>query len=929
MPRRDDPVLPGGTVTFLLSDVEGSTALWEEAPEAMRAALARHDELFEQAIEALGGVHIRPRGEGDSRFAVFASAPDAVASGIAIQRAFAAEPWPTPRPIKVRIGLHTGEAELRDGDYYGSAVNRCARLRSIGHGGQILLSEAPTVLVREAIREDTSLRDLGQHRLKDLTLPEHVFQVVAPDLASDFPPLVSLNARPHNLPSHPTALLGRERELAEIRELIDYGARLVTLTGPGGTGKTRLSLQVAADLLDEFDHGVFLVELAPTSDPALVPATIAKALGVRDPGGRPVLEPLKDFVRGKSLLLVLDNFEQIVSAASVVSDLLTTSPGLKALITSREPLRLRGEHEYTVSPLTLPEPHQEATPAAIAHSPAVALFVQRAQEIRADFALTDENVGAVAEICARLDGLPLAIELAAARVRLLTPQVLVGRLERRLPLLTGGARDLPARQRTLRDAIAWSYDLLDETERRLFRRLAVFVGGWTLEATEAVCDLDGDLDALDGLESLVAKSLVRQDSDGGGNVRFRMLETVREYAFGLLEANGETAILRRRHAEFLVTIGEKTASRQTRADVVTWMDRLQAEHDNLRAALTWSAELEATNDLMARLAGPPWRFWLTKGHFVEGRYLLERTLDRASTRSTRISVLQGIGTVAVFQQDFARTQDAFSEMAALGRAFEDWTAVAYAVAYLGFVARQTGDFSRAERLGAESVALARQYGDEESLATALLMQSQVPLGQGDYDRATVLFEESLSVARGGCVTFLVPHILQNLARATSGRGELAQALALCDEAHGLFLRRGDRWGLENAARVLLRIAQLQGNPVRGRALARESLLLNRDVGSPGNIATDLEALAWVARLDGIPRRTARLLGAAEALRDAVRRPLQPGERVEPETDLTLARAALGEDEFAAAREEGHAMSLEQAIVYALQDEDPSAPSRGA
>jgi class 3 adenylate cyclase len=335
--------LPDGTVTFLLTDVEGSTALWEQAPGAMRSALARHDALFEQAVAEHRGAHIRPRGEGDSRFAAFASAADAVAAAIAVQRAFTADPWSTPRPIAVRIGIHTGEAELRDGDYYGSAVNRCARLRGIGHGGQILLSEATTNLVREALPAGTSLLDLGQHRLKDLTHPEQVFQIVAPDLASDFPALTSLDARPHNLPTHPTALLGRERELSDVRGLIENGARLVTLTGPGGTGKTRLSLQVAAELLDDFGHGVFLVELAPLSDPGLVPSTIAQAVGVQDLGGRPVLEAVKDFARGKTLLLVLDNFEQILAAASVVSELLAACPGLKTLVTSREPLRLRGE----------------------------------------------------------------------------------------------------------------------------------------------------------------------------------------------------------------------------------------------------------------------------------------------------------------------------------------------------------------------------------------------------------------------------------------------------------------------------------------------------------------------------------------------------------------------------------------------------------
>ena len=407
--------LPSGTVTFLLTDVEGSTALWEQAPEAMRAALARHDELFEASVHAHGGAHIRPRGEGDSRFAVFASAPDAVAACIAMQRAFAAEAWPTPRPIKVRIGLHTGEAELRDGDYYGSAVNRCARLRGIGHGGQSLLSGSTTALVTGRLPDGAILTDLGEHQLKDLTQPERVTQVTVPDLPSEFPPLISLNARLHNLSIQPTALLGRDAAVAEVRALVDTGARLVTLTGPGGTGKTRLGLRVAADLAERFDHGAFLVELAPITDPVLVPSTIAQVVGVRDLSGRPVLDALREYLRSRSLLLVLDNFEQILAAAPVVAELLASCPNLCVLVTSREPLHLRVEHEYAVPPLATPDPAHLPAPERLSEYAAVALFVERAAAVRADFAVSGENARAISEICARLDGLPLAIELGLVR----------------------------------------------------------------------------------------------------------------------------------------------------------------------------------------------------------------------------------------------------------------------------------------------------------------------------------------------------------------------------------------------------------------------------------------------------------------------------------------------------------------------------------
>jgi class 3 adenylate cyclase len=449
--------LPSGTVTFLLTDVEGSTALWQEDDAAMRVAAARHDALFEQLVHEHGGTHIRPRGEGDSRFAVFSAAPDAVAAAVAIQQAFARESWPTPRPMRVRIGVHTGQAELREGDYYGSAVNRCARLRSIGHGGQILLTEATAVLVRDDLAGGISLLDLGQHRLKDLTRPEHVFQVVQDELFSSFPPLVSLDARPNNLPVHTTALLGRDGDVARVRErLLRDDVRLLTLTGPGGTGKTRLSLQIAADLIDRFTDGVFFVALAPISDPDLVASTITQTLGVRVDVRRTVIDSLKEHLSTRQMLLVLDNFEQILPAASVVSDLLSAAPRLTILVTSRAALQVRGEHEYPVPPLALPDHREASTPASLSQYGAVALFVERAAAIKPDFAVTIENAPSIAEICRRLDGLPLAIELAAARIRLLTPQAILSRLERRLPLLTGGARDLPARQQTLRNAIAWS-----------------------------------------------------------------------------------------------------------------------------------------------------------------------------------------------------------------------------------------------------------------------------------------------------------------------------------------------------------------------------------------------------------------------------------------------------------------------------------------
>jgi predicted ATPase/class 3 adenylate cyclase len=878
--------LPSGTVTFLLTDVEGSTALWEEAPEAMRAALARHDALFEAAVTEHRGVHIRPRGEGDSRFAVFSSAPNAVAAAVAIQRVFAAEPWPTSRPITVRIGIHTGEAELRDGDYYGSAVNRCARLRGIGHGGQVLLSEATAGLVRDGMPSGVRLLDLGRHRLKDLTEPERVSQVVAPDLASDFPSLASLDVRPHNLPTHPTALLGRKRELAEVRELFEDGARLVTLTGPGGTGKTRLGLQVAADLLDHYPDGVFFVPLAPISDPNLVISAVAQILGLRETGGRSLSETVTSSLRERQLLLLLDNFEQILPAARLVADLLAACPRLTVLVTSRAALRLRGEREYAVPPLALPDPKRETSVEVLRAYAAVALFTERAVDARASFGLIEENASTVAEICRRLDGLPLAIELAAARIKLVSPEALLHRLDRRLPLLTGGARDLPERQRTLRDTITWSYDLLDEAEQALFRRLGTFIGGCTIEAAEAVCDADGEIgiDVLDGIASLVDKSLLRQEDGPDGEPRLTTLETIREYALEWLEASGEAAELRRRHADYCVMLAERAAPELRGHGQAACLARLEADHDNLRAALRWAIE-QGEVESGLRLAGALAWFWYVHGHWTAGLGWLEAALaasDGASA-STRATALDGAGFLALVLGDRLRATTLLEHGLALFRDLADARGIARSLGRLGLVARNAGAYARATALLEESLGLYRGLGDTKGIATALWQLGSVARDRGDYARATPLFAESLA----------------------------------------LYQDLGDTRGVSIALTDLGLAAHARGESERAATCLEESLALSRGLGDRRHAAEVLEALARVVRAQGQPERAAQLLGAAEALREAVGAPRPAGQRAAYEHDLVGVQACLANQAFAAAWAIGRAMTLEQAVAYAL-DEQPSA-----
>src|SRR5215213_4336495 len=514
------------------------------------------------------------------------------------------------------------------GDYFGPPVNRVARLLSAAHGGQVLLSLPTQELVRDQLPTQTSLRDLGEHRLKDLFRPERVFQLSAPDLPSEFPPLRTLDAYRNNLPLQPTPLIGREKEVSEVCNLLrGHETRLLTLTGPGGTGKTRLALQVAADLLDDFPDGTYFVPLATLTEAELFFSAVAETLGVKETREQPLGESLKDYLGQRRLLLVLDNFEQVLEAAPDVTELLAGAPGLKVLATSRAPLGLYGEHEYAVPPLSVPDVRHLPDLKSLSQYEAVRLFIERAKSAKVDFEVTDDSAPAVAEICVRLDGLPLAIELAAARIKMLPPKAMLQRLSSRLKLLTGGARDLPERQRTLRATIEWSYALLDEGEQVLFGRLAVFSGGRTLEAIEAICDAEGDLpvDVFEGVSSLLDKSLLRQEEGPNGQPRFVMLETVHEFAREKLAESPEADEIKRVHAEYFLILAKEAFPELRGPDQLEWLERLEAEHDNMRAALSW-ASVRKEAEVALRLGGALSWFWSVRGYQSEGRRWLEEAL---------------------------------------------------------------------------------------------------------------------------------------------------------------------------------------------------------------------------------------------------------------------------------------------------------------
>ncbi len=880
--------LPTGTVTFLFTDVEGSTKLWERYPEAMRASMARHDEVLRGVMESSGGFVFKTI--GDAFCVAFPSAPHALEAALAAQRALLSEGQEKTGPLRVRMALHTGSADERGGDYFGAPVNRVARLLSAGHGGQILLSSATKELVRDALPEGASLRDLGERRLKDLFRPERVFQLIAPELPTSFPPLKTLDARTNNLPAQPTPLVGRESELGEVRDLLRAeGVRLLTLTGPGGIGKTRLGLQVAAELLDEFEDSVFFVALAPITDPALVASAIAEPLGVVEAWDQPLEEGLKDYLGGKELLLVLDNFEQVLGGVPLVGNLLAACPKLKVLATSRSVLRVYGEQEYPVPPLELPRPGRLPPIDRLSQYEAVRLFIERAKAARPDFSVTNENAPAVAEICARLDGLPLAIELAAARIKLLPPAAMLERLDSRLKLLRGGSRDLPERQRTLRGTIEWSHALLEEGEQVLFARLAVFSSGRTLEAIEAVCDAKGDLpmDALEGVSSLLDKSLLRQEEGPEGEPRFVMLETIHEYARERLQASGEAEEVRRLHAEYFLTLAEAAEPELSGADQLACLECLEAEHDNFRAALSWS--LEKAPETALRLAGALARFWEKRSYFSEGSSWLEATLrqgDRAEVATTdsatRAKLLSEAGTFAFFRTDF----------------------------------------DHAIVLHGEALELYRQVGDDSGVAFALMCLGAQHMEKGDHERAAPFLEEALALSRTIGDKRNTAGTLHNLGEVERQRDNYERAKALGMESIALWREIKDDWNLSMVVGWVGLLEVWSGDePDLAERFLKDALALEKELGNWAYGAYCLESFAGLAGARAQGARAARLWGAAEALRTSIGAPRPLDARLLYEPSMAAARAQLGEAAWEAAFAEGMALSAEEAAEYALGEGD--------
>jgi predicted ATPase/class 3 adenylate cyclase len=854
-PAQSDP--PTGTVTFLFTDIEGSTRLLQQLGDRYRHLIDDHNRLLREAFRDgyVSGI------EGDAFFVVFGSARAAIDAAVDAQRTLAAMSWPDEVTVKVRMGLHSGEGVLAGGEYAGIDVNRAARIAAAGHGGEILVSDSTRALVGSELGEGFRLRDLGEHRLKDLDRPERLHRLLVEGLPHDFPPPRTLDVRAGNLPSDLSPFIGREDVLREVRAL-SHDHRLVTLTGPGGSGKTRLALQLAKEAQASCPDGAFFVELAPIVDPELVPDAIARALDLMGEVGRTVLDTVRDHLADERVFLVLDNIEQVIDAAPIVPDLLQAAPALRVVVTSREALRVRGEQEYPVPPMAVADPSEPISPDRLAAYESVALFVDRARGVRPSFVLDDESAPAVAEICARLDGLPLAIELAAARVRVLTPRQIADRLDAALPVLSGGGRDRPVRQQTLRDAIAWSHDLLDDDERTFFRRLAVFRGTCTLEAAERVCDPSASGgDALELMSSLVDKSLV-QRVETDGEPRFGLLFVIREFAKERLAEDEEEPAVRRRHAEFMIDLLRAVAQELFGPDRPARLDELEREHDNVRSAITWAIDNDESRIALG-LVSRCWRFWQMRGHLHEARERIDEVLAMPGVEdlpAERADALEAAGGVAYWMADWQTAQDRYDACLTLRRELGDARARAEAAYNLACIAvfgpESFRSMERAAELLDEAQAIFRDEDDRLGLAKVLWAAGGNLIDVRPAD-ALDPFRESLALYRETGDRFGEAWALHMLGLTEALTGALDDAEAHIRESLDLFLAADDRSALSILLNDFAVLAVLRDDAERGLRLSGAAAATEERSGvGIGVSATDVGGVLrrmW----DAFPRDRAR------------------------------------------------------------------------
>jgi predicted ATPase/class 3 adenylate cyclase len=909
-------LLPSGTVTLLFTDIEGSTQHWEQQRAAMPEVLRRHDELLRAAIEAHGGHVFKTM--GDQFCAAFSHASDGIAAAADAQRALAAEDWSAIGGLAARMALYSGATDERDGDYFGPTVNRVARLLSVAHGGQVVVSGSTAPLLRGVVPEHTELLDLGSHRLKDLTEPEQVWQLTIDGLRTEFPALKSLDTIPNNLPIQPTSFRGREHDLEELKGLLSQH-KLLTLVGSGGVGKTRLALQVGAEVLDQYPDGVWLIDFAPINDPELVSSVIAQEIGMPQVEGRRIDESIAPWLRRKKLLLILDNCEHVLEAvAAIASALIRSCADVRMLATSRQALGESGEEVVRLASLDVPHKIFDLTPTAIMEFGAVALFVDRAHSVDKSFKLTDDTAPIVADICRRLDGIPLAIELAAARVKVLSIPNLAQRLNERFKILTGGSRSALPRQKTLSALIDWSYDLLTPQEQMLFNRVGIFAGGFSLDAATAVCsgeDLD-EIEILDLLSSLTDKSLVVADTTGE-HERYHLLESTRAYALEKLSAAGAHEHLARRHAEYFRDQALAAGERYGTGSTFAWVAAVELELDNYRTALGWA--LTRGNDavLGGAIAGTLSALWSNAGLAVEGRYWISLALERvndAEQPHVAARLWFALSGLSSGQRSHDAAERAMQLYASVGDA--RWTARAQQSLAGAFF--QMGRLDEAKTTIEQALAAARASGDTASVANCLNTQAYIAQLRGGVPAARELYAQALAAFKALGNESGTAVVLGNMAELEFGDGHPEQALQAASEALEIYVRgknAGDiAAGPTNSAAYRIALGDLSA----ARDSAREGLRVARQARVEQVIAIALQHLALLAGLGGNARRAAQLLGYVDAQYIALGIARQPTEQWGYDKLMAALRKHLSEDEIAQLAADGAAWSEDQAVEEALK-----------
>ena len=916
-----EPPVQGGTpelLTFLFTDIEGSTEKWEQAPQRMAQAVARHDALLRGVVEAHGGRVIKTTGDGI--YAAFADAADGIAAVVAIQVSLANPEATAGVPITVRCGLHRGTAEQRDSDYFGNTINRTARVMSAAHGGQVLVSQAVVDALGERPRSEVAFLDLGSVRLKGLATPEHVHQVLHPQLRRDFPALRSLEATPNNLPQQITSFIGRESELAEAEALL-ASARLLTLLGMGGLGKTRLALRIGADALDDFPDGVWFVDLAPIRDPSLVPVETAKALGLREEPGAPLVDTLGNHLKSRKLLLILDNCEHLIGAsASLANALLRAAPELRILATSREALHVPGEQIYPVLPL--PVPDRSAGFDVLSRSTAVQLFVERAQANKPGFGLSEKEAPAVAELVARLEGIPLALELAAARVRTLSVTDINARLKDRYKLLTGGGRVLLERQQTLRALVDWSYDLLPENEQMLLARLSAFAGGFDLAAAEVTCGAEplAPEDIVDLLVSLVDKSLVMPEESESAT-RYRMLETIRDYARIKLIERGELDQLSKRHCDYYFVMAKAGNRGLQGPEQAAWIPRLEADHDNMRVAIAYA--LGGTGDpiIGVKMEVALMGFRILRGYATEGRSNVRALLALPTIQGSDIARAHTLyvgATLADSQSDYWEAERMLETCLALRRGIGNEAEIAATLSTLAAVRLRLGDAVRARQGEEEALAIFRRLGHRIEESIVLLHLGEICAHTGNDDEARRFFEQSLAIARdvkyqeteSDCERMLGQLSLEHN-DFPAARTRFERALDVCEAA-------GDRRGAAAARWWLGKVDIATGDIGSARRRLGDAIRSFESFQMSAEMIGALEDQARLAHVIGVPEEAARLHAAAAAARERLVLPRAPRADQRWRDDVGAVRAALGDAAFDAAWAEGREWELKDAVARTLE-----------